>query len=155
MSETSEDKLLGFIPKARYTYLMYVLVLCGAGIGVLASLIMLVGIYPGPLGNIGALMGLGGLILALLGVFLYKEDFSELDRSHFIYVAIVYAAMWVAAVFFGSALAFVYILGQIAVVAISIVGAVLIFTGYNSWRGGRMITKDNLQSEVKIALKRP
>lgn len=154
MSDTSNDKLLGFIPKVRYTYFTYMLVLSGVGLGALSTLLIMVGIYT-PLGNIATLLGLAGIVLALLGAFLYKDDFSALDRSHFIYVAIVYAATWLAAVFFGSALYFFPPLAMVVMLTLALIAAVLVYTGYTSWQGGRTITKDNLKDEVKIALRRP
>jgi hypothetical protein len=155
MSDTSADKIMGFIPKTRYTYFMYMLTLSGVGIGAVLAILGLVGVYIPPLNSIATILGLCGLVLALLGAFVFRADFSELDYSHFLYVSIVWAITWFAAVFLGSALAFVWVLAQVAVVVISLAAAVLIYTGYNSWKSGRTITKDNLQSEVRIALKRP
>lgn len=153
MSDASTTKVLGFIPKAKYVSYMYMSLLSGIVIGFVLTLLGVVGISLGLLNILPGLLSIAALILALLGIFLLQNEFSALDRSHFIYVGVVYLVAWFTAMLFGNALSFLPILAQLFVLAISAAAAVLIWTGFNSWQGGRAINKDNIKSEVRIALK--
>lgn len=153
MSDASTTKVLGFIPKSKYVPYMYMSLLAGIVIGFLLTLLGVVGISLGLLNVLPGVLSIAALILALLGIFLLQNEFSALDRSHFIYVGVVYLVAWFAAMLLGNALGFLPILAQIAVLAISAAGAILIWTGFNSWQGGRAVTKDNVKSEVQTALK--
>jgi hypothetical protein len=147
------DTIAGFIPKSKYAFITYMLLLVAAAGGLILTVLGLAGIYL-PLGRIVSLAGVVGLIMALLGAFLFNKDLPELDRSHMLYVSIVFAVLYIAGMVLGKMLGGSLTLALL--VALLIVGAefVLIFTGYNSWKHGRAMTKDNISGEVKLALKR-
>jgi hypothetical protein len=147
-------KIGGIIPKDKYVHYTYLLLLASAAIGLVVSLLAVLGIMAGGLGGLAGLAALAGVILALLGIFVFKDDLSEFDRSHLIYVAVLYVGLWFVCMFFSSALAFIPLLSSLAVLALSVAGAVLIYAGYNSFKAGRTITKNNLKDEVQLALKR-
>ena len=55
-------------------------------------------------------------------------------------------------VVFGGVYMIAYTLGYLCTIALGVIETILVWTGWNALQGGRVITKDNLQSEVKVAL---
>jgi hypothetical protein len=147
------DTIAGFIPKSKYALIAYALVLIAAAGGLITTLLAMAGIYL-PLGRILSICGIVGLIMALLGAFLFNKDLPELDRSHMLYISIVFAALYIIGMVLGNMLSGSIMLALL--IALFIAGAefVLLFTGFNSWKHGRAMTKDNIGSEAKLAIKR-
>lgn len=152
MSDTANN-IMGFIPKNKYVQITYWLLLAASAGGVVLSLLSLVGIII-PLGGLFTLCGLAALVLALLGYFAFKSEFSAHDQSHLMYLAILFGVfflvgMIVASSFFAAPMMFYAVSTLIGMVQL-----LLVFTGFNSWKHSRTITKDNIKSEVQLALKR-
>ncbi len=151
MSDT--DTILGFIPKNKYVQITYWLLLAGAAGGLALSLLALIGMIV-PLGGIFTLCGLAGLVLALAGFFLFKPDFATLDQSHLMYMLIVFAVFFVIGMIVGSSFFAMPTMMYAVSVLIGAADLLMVWTGYNSWSHGRIITKDNIKSEVQQAIKR-
>lgn len=147
------DKIMGLIAREKYVKTTYNLLIISAIGSVVLALLGVIGILL-PLGVIFSLLGFAGLILALIGVFLYKGEFSALDQSHLIYISVLFAALFILMIIVNSGF---YASIKLLMLVSSLVNAaflVLLYTGYNSWKHGRTITKDNIKSEVQLALKR-
>ena len=153
MSDTSNDSIMGFIPKNKYVEYTYYLLLVGAAGGLLLSLLGIMGILI-PLGGLFQLAGLIGLILALLGFFVFKKDFSSLDQSHLLYLAVVFGVFFVISIVIGVSLFMSLILLYAVTFLIGAIYLLILWTGFNSWKHGRTVTKDNIKSEIQLALKR-
>ncbi len=150
---SSENTIMGFIPKDKYVKITYILILVSCGLGLLTSLFGLLGIGL-PLGGIVNLTGLLGLVMALLGLFVFKNEFPSLDQSHLLYLAILFAIFFVATIILAAALTIVPVLLYLVLIAVTIVQTILFFTGYNSWSHGRSVTKNNVKAEMQLAFKR-
>lgn len=148
----SENKVLGLEP-AKYVKIAYILLLVSSAIGVLTSLMALVGIFT-VLGGIASLAGIIGLLMAVIGWAGFKDSFSGLGLNHLKYIVILFLAFLVIGIIVGA----IFLMSPVALYGASLVmGAiqlVLVYTGYNSWGRGRSITKDNLKDEVRAALNR-
>ena len=151
MSDTG--KIMGFIPKDEYVkYTYYLLLVSSIGAAVLTFL-GLINIHI-PLFHIFGLAGLAGLILALIGFFIFKEEFSALDQSHLGYLCVLMAVFFLSGLILGQAFALVTYLMLLVSLLVSVAQLIMVWTGYNSWSHGRSITKNNVKSEVQQALKR-
>jgi hypothetical protein len=147
------DKIMGFIPKDQYVkYTYYLLLASSIGAAVL-TLLGLIGIHI-PLMQLFGLAGIAGLILALIGFFVFKEEFSALDQSHLLYICIIIAVFFLAGLILGQAFALVTYLMLLVSLLVFVAQLIMVWTGYNSWSHGRSITKSNVKSEVQQALKR-
>ncbi|HEU4838483.1 MAG TPA: hypothetical protein VFS88_03625 [Micavibrio sp.] len=147
------DKIMGFIPKDQYVkYTYYLLLASSIGAAVL-TLLGLIGIHI-PLMQLFGLAGIAGLILALIGFFIFKEEFSALDQSHLLYICIIIAVFFLAGLILGQAFALVTYLMLLVSLLVFVAQLIMVWTGYNSWSHGRSITKSNVKSEVQQALKR-
>ncbi len=147
------DQIMGFIPKNKYVEITYWMLLVSTGGGLLLTLLALAG-FPVGLGNLLSVIGFLGLLMAVLGIFVFKEEFSALDQAHLKYLGVLFIIFFVLGLFLGAALAIVMFLMLIVMLSVSAIQFLLFFTGYNSWKHGRTITKDNLKSEIKLALSR-
>lgn len=153
MSELSDNKIMGFIPKSKYVMITYYLLLASCVGSLILSLLAIVGLIV-PLGPLFSLAGLIGLVLALVGYFIFKADFSSLDQSHLLYICIIAGIFILAGAILGASLVLVPTALFLITFLIAGAQAILIFTGYNSWKHSRTITKENIESEVRLALKR-
>ncbi len=153
MANTSDGKILGFIPKDQYLKIDYYLLLASGVVGLLSSVLGILGIILG-LGGLSTLTGVLALLMSLGGYFLFREEFSELEQNHFAYICLLFLTGFIA----GIIIAAFAILGLLVVWLLSILVSIgmlaLTFTGYNSWAHGRMMSKDNLKSEIQLAMKR-
>ncbi len=152
MSDTSSN-IMGFIPKSKYLQITYWLMLASSAGGLLVSLLALVGVII-PLGGLLTLCGLAALVLALLGFFVFKSEFSALDQSHLMYIAVLFAVFFVVGIVVGASFFAMPFMMYAVMIVIGAAQLLLIFTGYNSWKHGRTITKDNIKSEILLATKR-
>lgn len=147
------NKIMGLVPKDKYVLYAYYMLLGSAAAGIALTILGVIGVYL-PLGGLIGLVGLIGLIMALAGYFGFKDQFSPLDQAHLLYLVIVFAVFFVAGLVIGGA--FYSSFGALMMVSLllNLIQALLLFTGYNSWKHGRTITKENVKSEVQLALKR-
>lgn len=153
MSGASDNNIMGFIPKGEYVKITYLTLLGAAGAGLLLSLFALLG-FPLPLQNLIMLANIAGLLLAILGYFVFKNEFSALDQSHLLYIVVIIGVFLVASIILAPALAIVWFLATGVILLLAVAQLVMMYTGYNSWKRGRTITKENVQSEIQLALKR-
>lgn len=153
MSELSDEKIMGFIPKSKYVMITYYLLLASCVGSLVLALLAIIGLVI-PLGNLFALAGLIGLVLALLGYFIFKTDFSGHDQSHLLYICVIAGIFILAGAILGASLVLVPTAAYMISFLIAGAQAILIYTGYNSWKNNRTITKDNIESEIRLALKR-
>lgn len=154
-NEENGGKIANLIPKDRYVYITYAVILASAGLGLLISLLALVGVLL-PLGQVVGVLALMGLFMALGGYFGYKEEFNAIDQNHLFYLCVLFGAFFVLNLILASALAYSGIVGSLILLIIAGAEAVLIFAGFNAHMHGRTMTlsKDALISEVQLAIKR-
>ncbi len=150
----SDDvKIMGIVPKARYVYFAYMFLLVSAAGNALYALLGAIGINFASAGYATMVLGLLSLILAVIGLTKHKGDFRDIDHAHFKFMGIVFVAFFVINIVFGGVYALSYTLGYLCTTVLGAAEAILVWTGYNAWQGGRTLTKDNLKSEVQVALK--
>ena len=137
-----DNKVLG-IPADKYLKVCYVLVLISSGVGVLTGLLGLVG-APVSGGGLIVLLGLVGIVLAVLGWLVFSEDFAAMEISHLKYLSILFAGFYVVSIVFGSI--FSGFLGYLMMTLIVIAQFICLLSGYKTWQGAQEATKDNLIS---------
>ncbi len=152
MTDTNNG-IMGFIPKDQYLKITYMLLLVASGGGLLIAVLAMLGVIV-PLGGLFGLAGIAGLVLALLGYFVYKDEFSSLVQSHLLYLSVLIGIFIVVGLVIGASLFNVNMMYHIISVLISIVQFLLVFTGFNSHNHGREVNKNNIKGEVQSALKR-
>lgn len=153
MSDTNEEKIMGIVPKARYMYFAYMFLLVSAAGNALFSVFGILGFAPDSAAVAVTALGLLAVILAAVGLTKHKDDFTALEHAHFKYIAAMFLAFLVLNVLFGGVYGISYLLGYLCTIALGLLQAVLVWTGYNSWQGGRVITKDNIKAEIQEAIK--
>jgi hypothetical protein len=152
MSDSSHDKILGIVPKEKYMNFAYMFLLISAAGGVFFSLLGIVGLEPVSAPYALIVLGFLSLCLAIVGLTKHKADFSAIDHAHFKYIALMFLVFFVINIVGGAFYAIAYALGYLVTALIAAVQTVLVWTGYNSWQGGRVVTKENFRDEMKIAL---
>ena len=153
MSDASSEKLLGFIPKDKYMHFAYMfLLIMGAG-NALYSLLAMIGLSLASATPAVITLGVLAAILAGIGLTKLKADFSEMEHAHFKYIIAIFVAFMVLNVVCGAFYMIAYFIGYLVTAALGAAQAVLAWTGYNSWQGGRVITKDNIKAEIQTAIK--
>jgi len=154
MSNTADDKIMGLIPKEKYMHIAYMFLVISAAGNALYALFGLIGIEFASAVPAVTLMGVLAVVMAAIGLTKHKDDFTAVEHAHFKYIAVLFLVFLVANVLIGGAVyAIAHFLGYLCTMAFGALQAVLVWTGYNSWQGGRVITKDNIKEEVTIALK--
>ena len=152
MSNIEDVKIMGIIPKSKYVHFTYMFLLISAAGNALFSLFSMLGLGFTS-GVYGAMvMGVLSLILAVIGLSIHKAEFSAHDHTHFKYIGALFVVFFVINIIFGAIYAISFFLGYLCTIALSVVQTVLVWTGYSSWQDGRVITKDNIKGEVKLAL---
>ena len=150
MSDTGSN-IMGFIPKSKYLQIAYWLLLIAAIGGPILTLLLMLGVYI-PLGALVTLCGLASLVMALAGYFLFKQEFSALEQNHLLYMAIIYGVFFVITLVLSQSY---YVAGiNVVFMLVGLAYALMAWTGFNSWKHGRTITKDNIKSEIQLATKR-
>lgn len=153
MSDASNEKLLGVIPKEKYVHFTYMFLLISAAGNVLYSLLAIVGISFASATPALILLGLGACALATVGLTKHKRDFTATDHAHFQYIIILFVGFFFVYLIGASVYGIAYFLGYLVTASIGAVQSVLTWTGYNSWQGGRVITKGNIRGEIETAIK--
>lgn len=150
--EMPDTTVMGLEP-TKYVKIVYILLLVSSGIGVLTSVLALAGIFTA-LNPLITLVGIIGLIMAVIGWAAFKEKFATLELDHLKYIILLFLVFLVVGIVVGAVLLMSAMLLYAVSVLLGIVQVGLLFTGFNSWQHGRTITKDNLQGEVKAMLNR-
>ncbi len=149
----SNDNIMGFIPKEKYVLYTYYLILGSSVLGLVTYLFSLIGVVL-PLGGINGLIGLAALLMGLIGYFGFKESFGAVDQSHLLYICALFGIFFVAGLILGAALVAIPLLFSLVMILFGTAQLALFFTGYNSHKHGRTVTKDNVKEELQLALKR-
>lgn len=153
MSDLNDgNKVLGLAP-AQYVKIAYLLVVISSGVGVLLSLLALANIFLS-IGALTNLLGFIGLLMAVVGWAAFKDKFAPLEVSHLQFIVLMFVLFLLIGLLVGAILLPAPNILFLVSLLLGIVQFVLIFTGFNSWSHGRIVTKDNVQNEVKLALKR-
>lgn len=153
MSDVSETKIAGFIPKSKFVTITYYLILASMVIGAINVLMVMNATFSG-LVVLGSIAGLSGLLMGLGGFFLFKDELVGLDRNHLAYICILFAVCFVVNAIFNAI--FLATPGLLLIVNLVLYAAeiVLFYTGLNSYKKARSISKENIKDEVQLALKR-
>lgn len=159
MSNTGDnDKIMGIVPRDKYVRITYTLVLVASVIGFVNMLLFAAGGFLpfGGIGAIGGLASLTALILGLVGFFGFKDSFSALDQNHLQFICVFFAIFFVFGAILNSALAFVFILWLLVMLALNLAQLLIFYAGFNAHRQGRamILTKDGVLAEVRRAVKR-
>jgi hypothetical protein len=142
-----DGKVFGVVPHAQYLKIAYLLMLGGGVLNLLSFMLALGSIAIG-LGQLAMLLSVVGLLMVVLGLLVLGEDFSALEKNHFLYICVLFVALYVLGGIIGNTGVLVLAL------LVSLAGLFMLYVGYNSWSKGRMITKDNVAAEVQLATKR-
>jgi hypothetical protein len=146
------DQILGFIPKEDYVKYTYQAAIGSAAAGLIAAILGLAQVYFG-FSGLSSVLGLIALVLMALGLFKYREAFSDFDLSHLTYLMTVFAGLFIVSViigaFFHSA-----VFGGVLGLLVNLASLALVFTGFNSWANEREITMSNLAEELQSAIRR-
>ncbi|MEQ8484624.1 MAG: hypothetical protein RIB46_09695 [Pseudomonadales bacterium] len=126
----ASGEILSFIPPDQYARYSYILALCGAVAGLLIA----------PL----AVVALAGLVLAVLGLSVYRAQVSAADVHHLGIVCVVLVGGGV--LLFASRGTFLFLLSALAQIA-------ALFVGFQAYRAGRLVNVRDLPGEVRLALK--
>lgn len=153
MSDASAQKIMGIVPKNRYVHFAYMFLIISAAGNVLFSIFSIIGLNFASATPALIVCGLATLVMVAVGLTKHKNDFTPVEHAHFKYMAVLFIAFFILYIVFGGVYAISYFLGYVCTIALGIVQSVLAWTGYNSWQGGRIITKDNIQDEIKTAIK--
>ena len=149
-SLVTNGKVLGILPVGQYTKITYILLLISSGVALISTFLAVVGIYLG-LGLIGGVCGILALLFAVLGIALLATDLTSLDKNHLTYICVLFVAFYLLSFLFAA-------IGGLLALLLSLFFAViqfgLVFTGFNSWSKGRMLSAQNIKSELNLAVKR-
>jgi hypothetical protein len=126
--ETGE--IMGFIPSGQYARYSYILALSGAVAGLILT----------PL----AIVAVTGLVLALLGLSVFRSRLNALDAHHLGLLCLVFAA---------ATTLMLITRGSVLFLLAAMVQIACFYVGFNSYRYGRIVTVQNLKSEFLMALK--
>lgn len=143
MSEdaTNTEKVIG-LPKDQYLKINYGLLLLSGAIGA-------IGVFVGVLGTIGSLAGLAGLVLALLGLFVFKDRFNETQQSHFKYIGVLFLIFFVVGIVFGAVLGGLGIVSKLLILLLNIASLACMFAGFKLNEKNTQATKDNVINQLK------
>lgn len=141
------NKVLG-IETNKYAKVAYILILISTGFAVFSNLAVMAGTYPAG-GMLLGLLGLAGLIMAALGLFVFQENFSKLDLSHFKYIGLMFIAFFIISMIFSNAMAGFGFIGAFINFLISSAALILIFAGYRTHKAGIEATKASIESDIK------
>lgn len=122
-------EIMGFIPPEQYARYGYILMLSGAVAGLIVS----------PL----AIVALAGAVLALLGLTVYRPRLSGLDTQHLGLICLIFAVATV--LLLATRGTFFFLL-------VALVQIACFYVGFNSYRHGRTVNRDNLKDEFRMAL---
>lgn len=143
----NNEKVIG-LPKDKYVKVTYILLLVSSAIGILNSLLAwAAGITI--LGSISGLAGLAGLILALLGFFVFKSEFNEQQISHFKYMGALFLIFFVLGMVVGMILGGLGIVTFLLMVILSIASLACMYAGFKLNEKNETATKDAAIAELK------
>lgn len=125
MSDASNEKLLGFVPKEKYVHYTYTFLLISAAGNALFSLLAIVGISLSSATPAVLVMGLLATVLAAVGLTKHKADFTSTDHEHFKFVIILFVGFFFVYLVAGAFYAIAYFIGYLVTAAIGAVQAVL------------------------------
>lgn len=149
---SDSKKIMGIVPHERYTYFAYMFLLMSAAGNAWFSILGMIGLgmQTGILGCM--VLGLLAVVMAAVGLTGAKHEFTATDHAHFKYMIVLFVAFFVLNLLFGGVYGISYFLGYLCTIALGVIQAVLVFTGWMSLQAGRVVTKANIKDEIKLAL---
>lgn len=123
-------EIMGFIPPGQYARYSYILALSGAVAGLILT----------PL----AIVTVGGFVLAMLGLTVFRPRLEALDSYHLGLLCLVLAA---------ATLLLLITRGSFFFLLVALAQIACLHVGYNSYRHGRIVTAQNVKGEFLMALK--
>jgi hypothetical membrane protein len=145
------QKVLG-LDASKYTNICYMLIIISSIYGVLSNLLAFVKVIL-PLGAVFGLMGLAGIILALIGLFAFKEKFQPLDLAHFKYMGLIFVVFFAIAVILGMVIGYAGAVAVAIVLILSVIQFALIFAGYKNYKAGIAPTQESIKTTIKSGFK--
>lgn len=148
-NETQESglKILG-IPTEKISKLSYMLILASTGFTLLLNFLGILGItLPGAafFGSIGLL----SVFLSLVGLFVFEERFTEIDQSHFKFIALAFVSFFAILMVVGSILKFLGSFGFLVVFLFVTVQFLTFYAGYGLYKDDKPADKENLNSKYE------
>jgi len=147
-TEQSGQKILG-IPVENITKLSYILILVSTGFALLLNFLGILGVgLPGTAFFGG--IGLFAVFLSLVSLFVFEERFSELDKSHFKFIALAYVTFFVALIVVGTILSILGSFGYLITFLIAATQFLTFYTGFKLHKDGELADKDNLTKLIRV-----
>ncbi len=141
------QKIIG-IPVEKIAKISYYLILVSSGFGLLLSFLGILGISLPGNAFFGAI-GLFAVFLSLLGLFMFEERFSILDKSHFKFIALAYVTFFVVAIVLGTIFALLGSFGYLIVFLIAALQLLTFYTGFKLLNNGQAANNNNLTREYE------
>lgn len=141
-TESTNDEKIIAIPKDKYLKITYICLLISSAVGMLSS-------FVGALVSLSSLVGLAGLLLAILGLFVFKDKFNEQQQSHFKYIGVLFLAFFVIGFVVGVALGGLGIVSQIIVLVINLASLACMFAGFKLNEKNAAADKDSVIAQLK------
>ena len=127
-SEMADGEILGFIPPGQYARYTYILLLSGSVAGLVLPPLFVVAV--------------GGLVLAVLGLTVYRTGMDAVNRRHLLLACAVFPPAGL--LLYLTRGTFLFLLTGLALIA-------CLYAAFNSYRHGRFVTPENAKSEFLAA----
>ncbi|HPD83687.1 MAG: hypothetical protein R3D88_00675 [Alphaproteobacteria bacterium] len=152
MENSSNNKVIG-IEIAKYAKICYILILIAAGYGLLTNIAGLAAVYlPG--GFMTGLLGITGVVLALLGLFVFKDSFGSVDLSHFRFIGVMFVAFFLIYAVVVNALAKFGFIGLLIIILISVTQVALFYAGFKTHGAGQEASRASIEGTLRSLIKR-
>lgn len=141
------NKVLGLEPQ-NYVKITYILLLISAGLGLIVNLanafspMMVQGM------SMLGLIGFAGLIMALLGLFAFPNDFSKQQSSHFKYIGVLFIGFFVVGIILASIFASAVVLWALIALLLGLANLALLYAGFKVWQAGGEATQETIKAEL-------
>ena len=148
MSSDAKNEKIIMIPKEKYVKITYLLLLLSSIVGILdvfLSILVPVSI----LTDLSSLSGLAGLVLVLLGLFLFKNKFNEQQLSHFKYLGAVFVIFLLIGIVMGVVLGEAIALLIVISIPVTVISMACVYVGYRLNERGEIASKDAAIAELK------
>jgi len=143
----SNEKIIG-IPKSKYIKFTYLALILSSALGIVSTLlIILIGL--GILSSVAGLLGLAGVVLALLGFFAFNSKFTQEELSHFKYMAVLYVIFFVVGIVVGAVLGDLGLVTTLIIILVNVASLICMYAGYRLNEKNVAASKQTVIGELK------
>lgn len=143
----ANNKVLG-LESAVYVKLCYVLILVSGGLGLLLSFLSAIGLVMATSWLI-SLIGLAGLIMALVGCLAFAKDFTVIELSHLKFISIAFVVFYVIGLIISSVLFASGLLYSLVTFIIGAAFLLAVYLGFRLWQARQEPTQATLRAEFE------